>query len=710
MGPRAEDSWRVGVQAGGAPGVYVERLTPVAPPGPWRTDIAGFVGLAEKGEVGRAVRVESQEAFRARFGDPVAGSYLAHAVRGFFANGGRTCWIARVARVELGDGEDAAPPHLALGELGFRPGDPVAARVTGEPDRGVELTVRALSPGRWATGLRVALQAAGARLTVVVAWSKGSESYPLDAEALAQLAKGRALRVGDVGLSRSPTLAHVEASRAETGLALFAWGRLAFPAGDPVAVHLTGDAATPLGLWVRASLPEAAGAGLEVALDRRDGGVALDLAGPDGATRHPLDAAAVAHLRAGHPLKLGRVVLERGRIDAGTLAAGRLAATSLELADPPASGLAEGGGVPTAEDFIGDATGPSRRGLALLAEIPEISMVAVPDLFALRLTLDTVRTREAPPVTRASDGDAYRRFCRDGDDGDEDGRRREATSYLLSVDARRRVRGALIGQAAKLRDRVAILDAPPDDAFLERADISGGASPAPTAVDLDVYPRSIHAACYTPWLEIRRLGDRLGRLAVPPSGHVAGRIARHDREVSVASPPANLELNDVADLVATVVAERHASLNERGINVIRPFFGGGIRIMGARTFAPNVPEFRYLHARRLVSMVADAIFTRAHWTVFEPHDPTLWRGVTRVVTSILFDFWRDGRLAGASREEAFFVRCDADTNPPAERAAGRLLCLVGIRPPPPAEFVVLRFGLTRGGIETLPVEAAQMYR
>lgn len=701
---------RVGTQAGGAPGVYVERLTPVAPPGPWRPDIAGFVGLAEKGEVARAVRVESQEAFRARFGDPVAGSYLAHAVRGFFANGGRTCWIARVARVELGDGDDVAPPHLALGALRYRAGDPVAARVTGDPDRALELAVRALSPGRWATGLRVALQAAGARLTVVVAWSKGSESYPLDAVALAQLAKGRELHVGDVAVSRSPTRAPVEATRAETGLALFAWGRLAFPAGDPVAVRVTGNPAAPLRLWVRASAPEDAGAGLEVALGRRDGGLVVDVAGPGGASAHTLDEAGIAHLRAGYELALGPVALLRARAGTGGFAAER-PATTLVLVEDAGSGLAEGAGVPTAEDFIGEATGPGRRGLALLAEIPEISMLAVPDLFALRLTLDTARTREAPPVARPSDGDAYRRFCLDQDDGAAGAKRGgEPTTYLLSVAARARVRAALIAQAATLRDRVAILDAPPDDAFLERADITGGTRPAPTASDLEVYPRSIHAACYTPWVEIRRLGDRIGRLAVPPSGHVAGRIARHDREVSVASPPANLELNDVADLIATVVAERHASLNERGINVIRPFFGGGIRIMGARTFGANVPEFRYLHARRLVSMVADAIYTRAHWTVFEPHDETLWRGVTRVVTSILFDFWREGRLAGARREEAFFVRCDADTNPPAERAAGRLLCLVGIRPPPPAEFVVLRFGLTRGGIETLPVEAAQMYR
>jgi hypothetical protein len=577
---------RVGTQAGGAPGVYVERLTPVTAAGAWRTDIAGFVGLAEKGEVARPVRIESADAFRSAFGDPVAGTYLAHAVRGFFANGGRTCWVARVGRFsDIEHRGGTTPGPLARTQLAFAPGDPVAVAVTGDRDEDLRLGVTATSPGRWAQGLEIAAYAGGGRVVFVVAWSKGSESYPLDGGARLRLARGEPVRMADLSLQR---LEERTAGRSVTR------------------------------------------ARLELADDREAG--PFDLASPAGSLR--------------------------------------------------------------AEDLIGEAPLPEhRRGLALLAEIEEVSMLAAPDLFALELPAGSTTGREAPPVIRVGDGDAYRRLCHASDDGTVGV---PASSYRLDATARGRVRAAMVRQAETLRDRIALFDAPADDPFVDET--------------RERLPRSTFVACYSPWLEIRRLGDRVGALAVPPCGHVAGAIAGHDLAEGVASPPANLELVDVADLTARITDARHAGLNERGINVVRTFFGGGIRIMGARTFAARDADLRWLHARRLVSAVGDALFARAQWTVFEPHDAALWRAVERMANSLLAGFWRRGILAGATREEAFFARCDAETNPPAERAAGRLVCLVGLRPVTPAEFVVLRFGLTRSGYQALPAEAGLAHR
>jgi hypothetical protein len=82
--------------------------------------IAGFAGHAPAGPLNRAVRVDSYEAFAAAFSDPaatrpgpfLAGGMLAHAVRGFFRNGGRVCWVARVAGEP---GRSAVSAHLGPG-------------------------------------------------------------------------------------------------------------------------------------------------------------------------------------------------------------------------------------------------------------------------------------------------------------------------------------------------------------------------------------------------------------------------------------------------------------------------------------------------------------------------------------------------------------------------------------------------------------------
>ena len=80
--------------------------------------VAGFVGLAPAGPVERPVRIDTFEAFAAQFSDPerrqsgpfMLDANLAHAIRGFFRNGGRACWVARVPGAP-GDCEVAAHVH-----------------------------------------------------------------------------------------------------------------------------------------------------------------------------------------------------------------------------------------------------------------------------------------------------------------------------------------------------------------------------------------------------------------------------------------------------------------------------------------------------------------------------------------------------------------------------------------------------------------------
>ena len=79
------------------PGVYFEFRDAAPRFRGVRTDIAGFVGLAESGPLDAPVRLESWRQFQTLFGDLVPYAFLAYAVKGFFENGGRTCFVVRVA-------------------------------------------------------------------------------------------------------------------------------------------------------------------------------------------------------------------------------------------------------------------------------------------------------------------------------------------------------------------------------------------------------------------------------------------------------------------------------------------------------------------------------------------------------------------------------------------------------------------------------------
>ena len=130
-------------------------------------------------------------------------------------------------------------------------------------------------------------------------------------------------------------------------------------------------------------------------------------------------------------------------------------------------------------------------------------------------------------------------------------------------------------------------------------------------------------------------------------------------------------------------------LNPIGINCVRPFGTRGIRIWGGRTLASDT-DWRYLNVRRLFNMVETTILDGTQWAVFEPNDVKLWEGVKRTLAGFLTGLWREGALFGTSADQAFFVKCDAETNPPQSIDEGKLVVEVGIAPVKPAEFVIFR--------------------
>jgi uncharacterized protein len=280
---------------------------------------------------------------------------------------------------------------------------------------------------------------------------------------------------------------------------------------------------------------------------------------------------------------------------------------------------------------------------------------------------------------------------------------------------------ALLGHCERLEDRVAILDAPNgvediadlvDVASLGTTPSSGKAdksdkpapagddgSPAPGRDGGGLRPRiSSYGAFYFPWIVAY---DSLSQQNVPtaPSGHMAGVWARVDTNRGVHKAPANEPIVGALDLTYLVTRDEQAILNPAGVNCIRKFGTQGIRVWGARTLADKGDEFIYLNVRRLFNMLKESIAESTTWIVFEPNEYKLWTSIRTAVAEFLTRVWRDGALFGRTPEEAFFVKCDEETNPVEERNAGRVIALVGVAPVKPAEFVVFQISQWSGGTE-----------
>src|SRR5215207_7227957 len=246
------------------------------------------------------------------------------------------------------------------------------------------------------------------------------------------------------------------------------------------------------------------------------------------------------------------------------------------------------------------------------------------------------------------------------------------------------VQDALLSHAETRKDRFAILDSPET--------ITGGVDKLPKPRD------SKYGAYYFPWIQV--YDPDKGNIFVPPSGHIAGVYSRTDSERGVHKAPANEIVRGALGLKYNVSKGEQDILNPKGINCIRLMQGGGIRIWGARTLSSD-SSWRYVNVRRLFIMVESSIERATQWVVFEPNDHRLWKRVTRTISSFLTLLWRNGALMGVSPEQAFYVKCDEETNPPEVTDAGQLVVEIGLAPVKPAEFVIFRIGqmASGGGVE-----------
>lgn len=277
---------------------------------------------------------------------------------------------------------------------------------------------------------------------------------------------------------------------------------------------------------------------------------------------------------------------------------------------------------------------------------------------------------------------------------------------------------ALTAHCEKLKDRVAILDSPanvPNIDLLKKvaspgpipkakAPKAGDPAPDPTASGDSggmLAPQSDpgYVAQYFPWILIQDPFAPKTLVVAPPSGHIAGIYARTDATRGVHKAPANETVRGALDLTYKITPEEQGTLNELGVNCIRSFATQGIRVWGARTRAGSSSEWRYLNVRRLFNQIEESIANGTRWVVFEPNDVSLWKSIRRDVSAYLMLQWRQGALMGATPEEAFFVKCDEETNPPEVVDAGQVVTVIGIAPVKPAEFVIFQIGQSAGGTQ-----------
>jgi phage tail sheath protein FI len=319
------------------------------------------------------------------------------------------------------------------------------------------------------------------------------------------------------------------------------------------------------------------------------------------------------------------------------------------LARPAAGSVVLSGGSPapatparlSPDDYVGDPA--DRTGFGGLEAIDPITMVSVPDLMA-----------------------AYQKG-------------------MLDLEAVQTVQLAMIAHCELMNDRVAIIDAPPGlnaqqirEWRLEKAGYD-----------------SKQAALYWPWIKV--FDPSTGQnIHVPPSGHMAGIWARNDDTRGVHKAPANEVVRGAVSLELNITKAEQDLLNPNGVNCIRSFPGRGVRVWGARTLSSD-PAWRYLNVRRLFNYLEKSILNGTDWVVFEPNDQALWAKIRRTIASFLVMEWRKGALFGLTPDDAYYVKCDDETNPAEGIDLGQVVCEIGVAPVKPAEFVIFRLSQFSGG-------------
>jgi phage tail sheath protein FI len=614
-----------------------------------RTDIAAFVGIAERGPLHAPTRVKSWAQFQSLFGDFIPGGYLAYSVKAFFENGGQTCYVVRVAAAEA------------------RAAEAVLLDERGQPT----LRVRASSPGRWGNELSVWVgrSSLAATRTLGTPTPQPPDRQSSLVESVAGFAVGSLVKVFQDYLL-APEYRIVKA--VDPQRKRLTWDTPLLPAFDlqrPISLETVEFS---LSVYRRGRLQQVfsslslfAGRPEDAAPNRRDIGRHARYVGEVVGT-DPASLVEIESLKSVSPwpqrlpaLLQTAIALEGGRDGIATL--------------QPA-------------DFVGQAGAGARQGLRTLETVDEVAIVAIPDILM----------QPQPPIDYRPLPVEEPNPCLPHDPPPAAPPVLDPTLEqppTFDLEAVYSVHQALIEHCEQQRDRIALLDPPIFPGPVDLVDFN----------EIQGWRQrfdSTYAALYFPWVLVYdpiRLGNQVVR-PIPPSGHVAGIFARTDLDVGVHKAPANVALNWAQDVTIDVSDAMQGALNPIGVNCIRTFPGRGLRVYGARTVSSD-PDWRYVSVRRLLMMIEEAIEESIPWAVFEPNDIYLRQSLTMAIANFLAVLWERGALAGAVASDAFRVKCDDENNPPFQIDMGQLVAEVRVAPVKPAEFIVLRIGRTGEQLE-----------
>lgn len=603
-----------------------------------RTDIAGFVGTAQRGllpedfpqekfDGSQAVaKITSWKQFVTNFGDVQEYSYLAYAVRAFFENGGAECRVARVAATSTTDHNQW--PRKAFFTLPAGPAVPIGS------------IAQLIDPFH---------------CTFALSGTHAPQAYDL-------------LAVTGGGVTQLTHVADIfngQALLTDPLNAPFAAGASVswFPAACTIFAASRGNWGNTLRIQITPT-PGSNTFALRATVDLGPNTVPTEDEYYRSLTLTP-----ESYNNAHCVLKAQSNLI---RLEG-------LGSQSIQFPALPSS-LAGGvfylqGGRDgltgiTMRDFSGGPT--DLRGLRLLESVDEIAMIAVPDaVFQLSPppTAPPSPTDECVAVTAATPDPAVN----------------DPTAQVtpLSPQEGVQIQSLMINQCQRLLYRVALIDPPPNLQI-------GEVQVWPANQGLVTSPGSRFAAIYYPWLKIPdSLQPNSITRNVPPSGYVAGAYAQNDLTYGVQRPPANIELEYVVDVVQDISDLQQEGLNLNNIDAIRSFPGRGIRVWGARSLATVADsDWRFIHVRRLMSAIEKTVQLSSQWVVFQSNTDALRNSLTHSLTVLLQGIWSKGGLQGTQPSEAFYVKCDATNNPQTVIDLGQLICEIGIAIAAPMEFLV----------------------
>ena len=658
------------------PGVYIDEFAPGAPIEGVGTGTAAYLGptgrglIAARVDASRLAKVTSFDQFLMEYGEePLPGVMLWYAVRGFFENGGKVCYVARVSN---GDYE-----QLVLDDSVPAPNNlPVA-------------TVFARQPGVAAPPIQLAVVAKAATFltaantslyqpTGALSGPSGIQDVTLGAGEGAFFRPGDVVTIGAAG--ERLTIARVTGDTLRFTASLTG----AFVATDPVNLADAPAGTRTFRLTTTATAAAAAAALQPGALLTVDQGASSD--------SQVIESVQLEFLPG--PLTTYRVTFRSGL----TIPVSLAAAATVNSGEFNIT-IQQGTGITTYADLEVDPAHPNyyvQRINGDTAGLVRIELVEPPP------PVRGVLLRPAFLAATALTGGTAENLATIGDNDYIDAidalRRIDDINLLSAPDAAIAtatltpvtVQQAMITHCEQLADRFAVLDAP-------------AGAPLFGANSIEAHRPGVtstrgYGALYYPWLRVRPAGSG-GPILVPPSGHVCGIMSRTDANRGVHKAPANETVNGAVGVERTMSDDEQGILNMQGINVIR-VFGAGARpiLWGARTTASD-RNWQYVNIRRLFLFLEESIQDGIRWAVFEPNDLGLWQKLRRSIRDFLLQQWRNGALFGEEPDDAFYVRIDEVLNPFSEQALGRLHIEIGVRPSYPAEFIIVRIGIWQGGSE-----------